>query len=143
MYEIVKKKSITLKIILGIIFLFVLTSLLKVFLKEPKLTIDKELVLISNEVNKLAPVIIDSTTRLDNVSALMGNKLQYNYTLTNFDKEEIDTVVLKENTIQNMKELMNANPKAKYFKDNKIEILVNYVDQKGDLICNFSIPNYD
>lgn len=141
MYELVKKKSLTLKIILGIIFLFVLTSLLKVFLKEPKLTIDKELVLISNEVNKLAPVIIDSTTRLDNVTALMGNKLQYNYTLTNFNKEEIDTIVLKENTILNMKELMNANPKAKYFRDNKIEILVNYVDQKGDLICNFSIPD--
>ena len=143
MYEIVKKKSLPLKIIIGVASLFLLTYLLKVFLKEPKLTIDKELVLISNEVNKLAPVIIDSTTRLDNVTALIGNKLQYNYTLTSFDKEEIDTTVLKENTILNMKELMNSNPKAKYFKDNKIEILVNYVDQNGGLICNFPIPNSD
>lgn len=83
MYEIVKKKNVTIRIITGIIILFVLTSVLKLFLKEPDLGINGELVLMSNEINKHTPITVDSMTRLDNVSAMTGNSLQYNYTITN------------------------------------------------------------
>jgi hypothetical protein len=72
MYEIVKKRNLTMKIIIGIVILFVMTSILKVFLKELDLSVDKELVLISNEVNKRAPITVDSMTRLDNVQAFDG-----------------------------------------------------------------------
>ena len=143
MYEIVKKKSLPIKIITGIAILFVVTSLLKLFLKEPDIGIDKELNLISNEINKRAPITVDSITRLDNVQALTGNRLQYNYTITDTDKEEIDTTILKANTRQNMTNMIKTNPKAKYFRDNKIEILVNYVDQKGLYVCNLTIPSTD
>lgn len=143
MYEIVKKKSLTIKIITGIAILFVVTSLLKIFLKEPALTLDKELIAISNEINKRAPIIVDSITRLDNVQALNGNKLQYNYTITDTDKDEIDTVILKANTKQNMTNMLKTNPKAKYFRENKIDILVNYVDQNGTYVCNLSVPSTD
>lgn len=143
MYEIVKKKSLTIKIITGIIIFFVVTSLLKIILKEPALTLDKELIAISNEINKRAPIIVDSITRLDNVQALNGNKLQYNYTITDTDKEEIDTVILKANTKQNMTNMLKTNPNAKYFRENKIDLLINYVDQNGKYVCNLSVPSTD
>ncbi len=143
MYEIVKKRNLTMKIITGIVILFVMTSILKLFIKEPDLSVDKELLLISNEINKRAPITVDSMTRLDNVQALTGNRLQYNYAITNADKDQIDTAILKSNTKQNMTNMIKTNPKAKYFRDNKIEILINYVDQKGVYICNLTIPSAD
>ena len=60
-------------------------------------------------------------TRLDNVQALTGNRLQYNYAITNADKDQIDT----------------------YFRDKKVEIVINYVDQKGVFVCNLTIPSTD
>ena len=143
MYEIVKKKSLTLKIITGIIILFVVTSILKVFLKEPDLSVDKELLLISNEINKRAPITVDSMTRLDNVQALTGNRLQYNYSITSADKDQIDTSFLKSNTKQTMTNMIKSNPKAKYFRDNKIDILINYVDQQGVYVCSLTVPSTD
>ena len=143
MYEIVKKKNPFMKIIAGIAILFIITSVLKMFLKEPDLSVDNELLLISNEINKRAPITVDSITRLDNVQALTGKRFQYNYTITDTDKDQIDTSILKSNTIQTMSNLIKTNPKAKYFRDNKIDIVVNYVDQKGVYVCNLTIPGSD
>ena len=131
------------KIIAGIAILFIITSVLKMFLKEPDLSVDKELLLISNEINKRAPITVDSMTRLDNVQALTGKRLQYNYTITDTDKDQIDTSILKSNTRQTMSNMIKTNPKAKYFRDNKIEIVVSYVDQKGVYVCNLTIPSTD
>lgn len=99
--------------------------------------------IISNEINKRTPLIVDSMTRLDNVQALTGNKLQYNYTITDADKDQIDTSILKSNTKPNMTNLIKTNPKANYFRENKVDILVNYVDQKGVFVCNLVVPSTD
>ena len=111
------------------------------FLKEPDLSVDKELLLISNEINKRAPITVDSMTRLDNVQALTGKRLQYNYTITNADIDQIDTSILKSNTKETMSNMLKTNPKSKYFRDNEIDIVVNYVDQKGIYVCNLTIPS--
>ena len=51
--------------------------------------VDKLLQDTANGVNKQCPMTIDSETRLDNVAALPGKTLQYNYTLVNYAKGQL------------------------------------------------------
>jgi len=108
MYEIVKK-SIGMRILIGIIILFAITQTLKFFLKEPTVNINDELVKTANEINKHAPIVIDSLTTFDNVNALKGNVLQYNYTIK-ADKLNIDTIevmkIAKEGLLELLKKIL-------------------------------------
>jgi hypothetical protein len=100
------------------------------------------LIQIANEINKHAPIIVDSTTRFDNMVALPGNKLQYNYTILNVEKKDIDTNYV----IQNGKEIMinnaRTNPKFVLFRDNKVALQAVYSDKNGVYVCTISIA-YD
>src|SRR5260221_2604765 len=122
MYELVKKKNIGIRILVGILILFLITQTLKFFLREPKLNINDELVKAANEINKHAPAILDSLTRFDYVNALSGNVFQYNYTILNTEKSQIDTTALMKSGKENMIEILRTNPKAAYFRENNIEI---------------------
>jgi hypothetical protein len=121
MYELVKKKNIAVRILIGIAILFAITQTLKFFLKEPALNINDELVKTANEINKHAPIVIDSLTTFDNVNALKGNVFQYNYTI-NVDKSIIDTSELKKLAKESLIDQLKKNPKATYFRENNIEI---------------------
>ena len=141
MYELVKKKSIGMRILIGIIILFAITQTLKFFLKEPTLNINDELVKTANEINKHVPIIIDSLTTFDNVNALKGNTLQYNYTLKT-EKSAVDTTELIKIAKEGLLEQLKKNPKASYFKQNNIEIQANYTDKNGIQICKVVVlPN--
>src|SRR5436190_22925305 len=105
MYELVKKKNIWTRILIGILALFLITQTLKIFLREPTLNIDDELIKAANEINKHAPIIIDSLIRFDNVNAVKGNVFQYNYTIQSA-KSKIDSAELvkigKKSLIENL-----------------------------------------
>ena len=134
MYELVKKKSIGMRILIGIIILFAITQTLKFFLQEPKLNINDELVKAANEINKHAPIVIDSLTTFDNVNALKGNVFQYNYTIK-AEKLNLDTAQVMKIAKEGLLELLKKNPKAIYFKQNNVEIQANYTDKNGIHIC--------
>ncbi len=129
------------RILIGIVILFAITQTLKFFLKEPTVNINDELVKTANEINKHAPIVIDSLTTFDNVNALKGNVFQYNYTL-NADKSAVDTTELIKIAKESLLEQLKKNPKASYFRDNKIEIQANYSDKNGTQICKIAVlPN--
>ena len=138
MYELVKKKNIGLRILIGIAILFAITQTLKFFLQEPKLNINDELVKAANEINKHAPIILDSLTTFENVNALKGNIFQYNYKIK-AEKSTVDTVELKKIAKENFIEILKKNPKAGYFKQNNIEVQANYTDKNGEQICNIIV----
>jgi len=141
MYELVKKKNIGYRILVGIAILFAITQLLKFFMQEPKLNINDELIKLANEVNKHAPIVIDSLTTFDNVNALKGNVFQYNYTI-NTEKALIDSSELMRIGKSSLLERLKLNPNAAYFKENRIEIQANYADKNGKQICNVVVlPN--
>ena len=141
MYELVKKKNLGMRILIGIIIFFAITQTLKFFLKEPTLNINDELVKTANEINKHVPIIIDSLTTFDNVNALKGNTLQYNYTLKT-EKSAVDTTELIKIAKEGLLEQLKKNPKASYFKQNNIEIQANYTDKNGIQICKVVVlPN--
>ena len=141
MYELVKKKNLGYRILIGIVILFAITQTLKFFFREPKLNINDELVKTANEINKHAPIVLDSLTTFDNVNALKGNVFQYNYTL-NIDKSAVDTSEWKKSAKENLVDQLKTNPKATYFRENKIEIQANYADKNGMQICKIVVlPN--
>ena len=141
MYELVKKKNIGLRILIGIIILFAITQTLKFFLREPALNINDELVKTANEINKHVPIVIDSLTTFDNVNALKGNTLQYNYTL-NIEKDEVDSAKLIEFSSVNLIEQLKKNLKAAYFKQSGTTKKENYADKNGIQICKIVVlPN--
>jgi hypothetical protein len=141
MYELVKKKSIGIRILIGIAIMFAITQTLKFFLEAPRVNINDDLVKTANEINKHTPIIIDSLTTFDYVNALKGNTFQYNYTIK-LEKSAIDTIELIKIAKQGLLEQLKNNPKASYFKQNNIEIQANYTDKNGIQICNIVVlPN--
>ena len=138
MYELIKKKNIGMRILIGIAILFAITQTLKFFFQEHKLSINDELVKAANEINKHAPIVLDSLTTFENVNALKGNILQYNYTIK-VEKSAIDTVELKKIAKEDFIKLLKKNPKASYFKQNNIEVQANYIDKNGTEICNIMV----
>ncbi len=138
MYELVKKKNIGTRILIGIVILFVTTQTIKFFFKEPTVNINDELIKTANEINKHTPIVIDSLTTFENVNALNGNTLQYNYTL-NTEKSTVDTTVLIKLVKESLLEQLKNNPKTTYFKENFIEIQANYADSNGAQICTIVI----
>ena len=142
MYKLVKEKNIGFRILMGIVILFAITQTLKFFLREPKLNINDELIKTANEINKHTPIVLDSLNTLENVSALQGNTLQYNYTI-NADKSAIDTNELKRLSKENFVEILKKNPKADYFKQNNIQLQANYTDKNRVPICNVVVLSKD
>jgi hypothetical protein len=135
MYKLVKEKNIGFRILMGIVILFAITQTLKFFLREPKLN-------INDEINKHTPIVLDSLNTLENVNALQGNLLKYNYTI-NADKSSIDTTELKRLSKENFMDILKKNPKADYFKQNNIQLQANYTDKNRVPICNVVVLSKD
>lgn len=56
---------------------------------------DKSMMAAASQINESCPIMVDSETRLDNAVALPDKVFQYNYTLVNYLKEELDLEVLR------------------------------------------------
>ena len=143
MYELVKKKSKWVRILIGILIFFVVTSILKEILQMRKVPINEQLVEMVSEVNKLAPIMVDSNTRFDNAMALPGNKIQYNYTILKYAKSDIDTLALAKETKTYIVNMIKTNPKAIFFKENSIDLSASYSDSVGVYICTIFIKSDD
>ena len=113
--------------------------------RNEKQLFDKKLLEVANEINKHTPVLVDSTTRLDDAIALTGNKFQYNYTLLTVDKESTDTLSLKHRLEEKMIASIKTNLKKGLLINNKTTLLYNYRDKNGSYLFNFAISsdNYE
>lgn len=142
MYELTKHKSTGFRIVFGIIIFAFITAILKIAFREPTYSLNEDMIKIANEINSHAPIIIDSTTRLDRVNVLPGQVFQYDCTLLKLDRTQIDTTLLKTEGKESMILQMKQDPKIGIFKDNNIEIQVKYLDKNGVNIASVSIyPN--
>jgi hypothetical protein len=139
MYDLIKQKSTGSRIIFGIIIFAFISAVLKMAFYKPNTTLSQDMVKAANEINSHAPIIVDSTTRLDNVNALPGHVFQYNYSLVTLEQSQIDTVLLQTIGRQSMIEYMKHEPKAAFFRDNDIIVKAKYVDKNGSYIGTISV----
>jgi hypothetical protein len=125
-----KKKRPLIGVIVGIItFTLVYWGIQYVFFRDE--FVNKQLVSASSEVNKLCPVMVDSETRLDNTVALPENVFQYNYTLINMAKDDIDVEQLKTTVEPAIINNVKTNPDVKTFRDNNITMAYYYYDKNN------------
>ena len=102
-------------------------------------TAKNPLQLIANEMNKSCPMMVDEETRLDKVTLPSKTVFQYNYTLINYEKTEIDTVKIKSNLEQNIIQLIKTNPQMEYQRQNKVTMNYIYNDKNGDYLMSIII----
>lgn len=121
--------------IIIILFAIILGSMigkLSVGTNQPnELSIDKALMKMASEINKSCPFMVDENIRADNVTVLVDNTIQYNYTLINYLKEEVDINQLKSNLSSHLLNGIKTNPNLKIFRDNKVTMVYAYRDKVG------------
>ena len=108
-------------------------------LMPEKPTVEKQLFVLTNEVNKNCPVMIDNGTRFDNVILMPGNVFQYRYTLINAERGNIDTEALKKYVLPNVVQNIRSSADLKYQRENKITFSYYYRDGHGDYILDFPV----
>lgn len=102
-------------------------------------TAKNPLQLIANEMNKSCPMMVDEETRLDKVTLPSKTVFQYNYTLINYEKTEIDTVKIKSSLEQNIIRLTKTNPQMQYQRENNVTMNYIYNDKNGDYLMSIII----
>jgi hypothetical protein len=133
------QKTIT-GIIVGTIFLVVMyfaAQFLVQKLNTP--SFDETLVKMASELNKTLPIIVDSDTRLDNVTPLPQKVFQYNYTLINADKVSVDTLELKNYLEPRIINFYQTSPDMQFQRENKITVNYQYKDKVGNYLFMISV----
>ena len=111
------KRKKTREFIIGAIFFGIsYFAVQQLFFKEP--SIDKVLMNTASEINKTCPSMVDEYTRLDNAVALPNNTFQYNYSIINNDKTEINLDTAKKYVEPVLLNRVKTDPGLKYFRDN-------------------------
>ncbi|MDR2126829.1 MAG: zinc ribbon domain-containing protein [Prevotellaceae bacterium] len=125
--------------LLFVIAFFTASLIVKLcFFNSP--AIDKELLRMSNEMNKLCPIMVDRDTRLDNTTAKPNGVFQYNYTLVNDDKDNVDTLALKNIAEPNIANSLKSSPDMQYQRDHNVTLNYSYRDKNGNHLFMISIP---
>ena len=128
----------TIGIIVGIVaFGLTYFGVQQIFFKAP--TFDKAMMEAASELNKTCPIMVDQDTRLDNAAALPGNIFQYNYTLVNLDKSEVNIDTVKKYVEPGLINNVKTNPDLKGYRDNKVTVAYNYKDKNGVFVLKINV----
>jgi hypothetical protein len=143
MYQLVpkKKKYIVLKIV-GVLFACAIIKELLSLLFAPA-PVSQQLHDFANSINKRCPIVIDSTTVLNNCAAISGYRLHFNYQINTVSKEDVDTVALIMGARQEMITKLKTDPNMVVFKNNDLSISATYYDKTGAYICSAAVVPSD
>ncbi len=83
--------------------------------------------------------MVDKETRLDNAIALPNNIFQYNYTLINIDKSQIDEATVKNAMTPGLINNVKTNPELRLYREHKTTLAYNYRDKNGSFILKISV----
>ena len=109
----------------------------QIFFKTP--SYDKVMMEMASNFNRTCPIMVDAETRLDNTIALPGNIFQYNYTLVNTDKANVDTVGMKNYLERSITNVVKTNPQMKFQRDHKTTLNYYYKDKNGVYLFIISV----
>jgi len=101
-------------------------------------SIDRVLVEMVNEMNKVCPMMVDSLTRLDNTITFSPKTLQYNYTV-GFTKEDVDISIAKSEMESTLINHVRTNPDMQHLRDKDITIKYYYKDYEGNYLFTITV----
>jgi len=133
-----KKRKLSIKGIIGLVVMIVIINVVQqLYMKT--FSYDKMMLELASELNKSCPLMADSITRLDNVAALSGNVLQYNYTLINMEKKNIDIVKSKNKIEPRIINNVRTIPNLQKLRDQKTTFKYLYKDENGEYLFTISV----
>ena len=97
----------------------------------------------ASEINKSCPIMVDAETRLDNTVALPNKTIQYNYTLVNIEKGDIDISEFENYLQPVILNIIKTSPDLKYFRDNDVTMAYNYKDKNGEHLLKLTFKPED
>ena len=123
-------------------FLIVYLAVQQVFFKP--ISFENQIREMANELNKSCPIMVDSETQLNNAMVLNDNTFEYNYTLVNMGRAELDIEALESYLQPIILNNIKTSPDLKIFRDNEITMAYNYKDKNGEQLFRivFEAENY-
>ena len=137
--EIKMKNKLNIKTVIGVVLGFFVTFYLTQYFFKPSNYIDEVLVKVSSEINKNCPLIIDQYLTLDNTAAYPNKTLQYNYTIVDYEKSEINLDTVKKYVFGGVLENIKNNPDMRTLKDNKVTFSYYYKDKNGKFVTKYVV----
>jgi hypothetical protein len=106
---------------------------------------EKQLHLLSEEINKGCPMQVDQQTRLDNTEIVGKNEFRYNYTLINLEKGNFDEADLKQYLSAQILANLKDNEGMRLFREQKTRLSYHYKDRTGQTLfeLNFGEGDYN
>lgn len=104
--------------------------------------VDYALIEVSDKFNNQCPIMLDSQICIDSTRALPENVFQYNATLINIEKSQIDTQELKNQVESKIIHITKTNPTFKGFQEYKTTIKYKFNDKIGEFLFTIILtPN--
>ncbi|MEP7128476.1 MAG: hypothetical protein ABI729_06395 [Chitinophagales bacterium] len=142
MDENIKKKKTSRITIIVCVSLVIFFFVLQMLTKKP--SVDNEIMIqAAKEINKKCPIMVDSITRFDNTVALTNNVFQFNYTITNADKLNYDTIQLQNAVRSLTQSALKTDSKYKLYRDNNTTLSFVYHDKNGSYLCSILMNSSD
>jgi hypothetical protein len=140
---IVNKKK-TLMLIIVSLFLSSLWPLMNFIdlIRKSSSNFDEQFFELAKAANEKFPKMIDPEIRCDSVIALPNKTLQYNLTLINYSKNELDIDEFKNQIYPKILNNIKTNPDMRILRKNKVTIIFLYKD-KDDYEISKIVYNYD
>jgi len=133
-----EKKKVNVPAVAGAVFgVIVIIGIQQFFFKAP--SYDKAMMQAASEINKSCPMMVDKETRLDNAVALPDNVFQYNYTLVNMAKSDLDLVQLEEYMRPNLINTVKTNPDMKVNREHRTTFGYYYKDKNGEFLIKILV----
>lgn len=132
------------KIILLFGLMIVLTSAFavkKIFYTDS--AFDKQLQLLSTEINKTTPIMVDQNTRLDRTETKRGEVFLYHYTLVNMEKGNFEEEELKEFLRVQILDNIKNNPDLQYFRAHGAAMTYSYKDKNNAHLFDLTFTSDD
>lgn len=133
-----KGKKSNLSSILMFVIVFLITfAVAFYFFSTPNL--GERLQETANEVNQSTPVEIDRETRLDSATVKADSIFEYNYTMINRLKSEVNIPNFKKFSRANINKSVMESPDLENFREHKVTVDYRYYDKKGEFITNIMV----
>jgi hypothetical protein len=122
-----------LMIIGGILLCCIILVSAKVFLFKTS-SPDKDVLKFVKEMNKTCPTMVDAETRLDKISALADNSLQFDYTLIYRYRDSVAIGNLKQYMEPVILNKIKTSPALSRYLSKNLTWIYSYNDRNGDFI---------
>lgn len=140
--KVIKKKSNLPAVIGSVVGFFAMFFLVQYFLKNDN-SIDKEMQVVADELNKSCPMQIDEYTVLENTVALPGKIFQYNYKLINLDKTEVNLDTVRKYVYPGILENIKTNPSMEMQRKFEVTFKYYYKDKNGAFVDEYVVKPHD